>query len=484
MRESLRLGTALYGSAVLFDRLLGLLLLPLLARALAQADYGAWSQTAVAAGMLMPLVGFAFSTAIVRSFSGDCGGRMRRRYFVRLGAVVLALFTVCAAAVTALGGSAARLVYGSPAGLPLLPSLLLLLGAEVGLDFALAWLRAVGRMGMIAALTAGRSALRYGVVLVLVAGGAPPLARWLGVYAATQLALALAALVAAWVLLRRSPEPAAAPAAPALRELLRFSAPLVLLALFTALNASVDRFLLVQVLGLDGVAVYSAAAALCGIPGVFYSVLGFTLFPVLARHWNAGERSAAASLTDRALQLFAYAALPLALWLAAAGPALLPLVAAPGYRAPWIVFALLGAAVLAFGMYQITLYALLLDGRSHQVLALAVGAAALNALLNLMLAPRLGATGAAAAAAASNGAMVLVASRLARGAMPWRFPWARLWTLLWRAVLAALPLAAWAVAGAGWAALVVALAAAALLHLLLDLAHAGSVARPMLRRTA
>ena len=53
MPATLRTGTALYASALLLDRLLGLLLLPLLTRALSSADYGAWTQTAVAAGILL-----------------------------------------------------------------------------------------------------------------------------------------------------------------------------------------------------------------------------------------------------------------------------------------------------------------------------------------------------------------------------------------------------------------------------------------------
>ena len=488
MATTLRLDTALYGSAVLLDRLLGLLLLPLLARAIDRTDYGAWTQTAVAASVLMPLVLFAFSTTIVRSFSGSGGGALRPRFFGRLGAVALGLFALCAVLLLAWRDSVAEMVYGVPAAQALIVPLLLLLAADAGTEFAMAWLRSLGRMGLVAGALALRSALRYGAVLLLVGGGGRPLVEWLTTFAVVQTALALALLVGTWLWLRRDVEATPPSAAePTLAELLAFSAPLVLLALFTSVNAYVDRFLLVQVLGLDAVAVYAAAVSLCSLPSVFYSVLGFTLFPVLARHWNDQRPDEAARLTTLALQVFLFLCLPVSLLIALAGPLLLPLLTTAEYRAAPAVFALLSLSVTAFGLYQIMLYALLLDGRSRQVLLLATAAAAVNLVLNLLLAPRLGATGAATAAAASNALMVVLAARLARRAMPWRFPWQRLWPITWRAAVAALPLGGWlllASAPTSWLAFCAMLAVCTALYLGLDLVRAGSITRTLIPRRA
>ena len=457
---------------------------------------------------------------MVRSFSGAVGASVRRRFFGRLGGVALGLFLACAAVVLTWREPFAGVVYGEAGRGALVPALLALLAADATVDFATAWLRATGRMGLISGVLALRSGLRFFVVLWLVGAGGVALADWLGRYAAVQCALALALLAGTWILLRRgdriavtsgagsalgsgpahgslasgfvapaAPAVAAAPAAPvpALRELLAFCLPLVALALFTAFSASFDRFLLVQLLGLDAVAVYAAAVSLSSVPALFYTVLGFTLFPLLARHWSEGRRIEAARLTTQALQVFAFLCLPVALALALAGPALLPLLSTADYRAEPAVFALLGISVAAFGLYQIVLYTLLLDGRSRQVLALAVAAAALNAALNLLLAPRWGTVGAAAAAAASNAAMLLWAARLAGRVMAWSFPWDRLASVAWRAALAALPLAwaAWpwrAAAPVSWGWVVGALVLGSGLYLVLDWRRAGSVARMLLPR--
>lgn len=412
----LRVDTALYGGAILVDRLLALLLLPLLTRAIGAADYGAWTQVLVTSGLLLPLVLFAFPTTIVRSFAAAARARARLPAFRRLGGIALALFGIAGVLLWAGREPAAQAIWGDASRAALVPALATVLAGDAAVEFANAWLRAAGRIGWISAGLVLRSGLRYGVVWVLVAPGDVPLAGWLPTYAAVQLALGVGLLgLAGWQLRRAAaaaPVVSTDPVTPA--DLLRFSAPLVALALFGALNASLDRFLLVRGLGLDTVAVYAAAVSLCAVPAALHGVLGFTLFPVLSRAWHDGHRDEARRLTGRALAVYAAAALPLALFMAVAGPWLLPWLATADYRPPWPVFAGQALAVLLFGLYQILLYPLLLDGRSSRVLVMAVVAAALNAALNLTLIPRLGMSGAALAAALSNAAMLVWAVPQAR----------------------------------------------------------------------
>jgi O-antigen/teichoic acid export membrane protein len=405
--------TALYAAAVLLDRLLGFLLLPYLTRMITPPDYGAWTQTVVSAGLLVPLVLFAFPTAIVRSFSG--GTAAARRFFDRLGVIALGLYAAVCALVWSCAAAVAGWVYGDAAARTLLPALLLLLAADAAVEFGVAWLRAAGRIGHIAAVLTARSMLRYGAVLLLVGSRGPGLADWLFDYAGLQCAFAVAVLVLSRARLGNGGD-AATPST--LGELLRFGTPLVLLAGFTSLNAVLDRYLLLHWLDLRSLAVYAAAQSLAGIPMVFHSVLGFTLFPVLARHWQARQVESAAALVARALQVYLFVCVPVALVITLAGPWGLPRLATAHYEAPLVLFTALGASVVAFGIYQILLYALLLDGRSGQVLLLAIAATAINALLNLLLAPRYGASGAAGAAAVANAVMALVAPPLTRAVLP------------------------------------------------------------------
>ncbi len=402
---------------MLVDRLLALLLLPLLTRAIGAADYGAWTQTLVVSGLLLPLVLFAFPTTIVRSFAPGSRARQRLAAFARLGAIVLALLAGAALLLWAGRAPVAGWVWGDASLAFLVPALLAVLAGDVLVEFANAWLRAAGRIDWISAGLVLRSALRYAVVCVLVAPGDVPLVRWLPVFAAVQLALGVAlGALAVWMLRRAAaaaPVPAAVvPAAESLASMLRF--------LSAAGGAGAVRRAQREPRPLPararpgagrGRRVRRRGVALCGAGG--HSVLGFTLFPVLSRAWHEGRRDEAQQLTRRALQLFAAAALPLAGASALAGPWLLPWLATAAYQPPWPVFLGQSLAVLLFGLYQILLYALLLDGRSGEVLAMAVAAAALNAGLNAVLIPGLGMSGAALAAALSNAALLAFAAPLA-----------------------------------------------------------------------
>lgn len=475
----LKSDTALYALAVALDRLLAFLMLPFLTRVIAPQDFGAWTQTAVSAGLLVPLVLFAFPTAIVRSFAGGAAGA--RHFFARLGGIAAGLYVIVAGAVLAAGPLVAGWVYGQghDAATALLPALLLWVAADAAGEFGLAWLRAAGRMGRVAGVLIGRSLLRYGALLVLVGGGEPPLAEWLMRFALLQALYGAIVLVLARAPLANGD--GAGAAGVELRELLRFALPLVALAGFTSLNAVLDRYLLLRTLDLRGLAVYAAAQSLANIPTLFHTVLGFTLFPVLAQHWRAGKTAKAAELVARSLQAYLFCCVPVALAIALAGPWGLPLLTTAHYEAPRALFAGLGLSVVAFGVYQILLYALLLDGRSGQVLGLAVLATALNAALNLLLAPRWGASGAAAAVAASNLAMAVLAARLAHAVLPWRFPWPGVARIALGTLAATLPLAfAVAQPQPSPALMLGALALAAAVYLGLDWARPGSIARSIL----
>ena len=178
MRSRLRADTALYATAVLLDRLLGFLMLPFLTRAITPQDYGVWTQTAVTAGLLVPLVVFAFPTAIVRYFSAAVGPGVRARFFDRLGATSLLLYITVATLALLGAGSFAAWAYGdTPVGPALVPPLLGLIAADAGIEFAVAWLRAAGRMGGVVVVLVLRSLLRYGALLALV-GWAGLARRW------------------------------------------------------------------------------------------------------------------------------------------------------------------------------------------------------------------------------------------------------------------------------------------------------------------
>ncbi len=484
MKQSLRSDTALYGAAVMAERLIGLLLLPLLTRQLTNVEYGVWAQTAVASSVLMPLVLFGLPAAIVKFFAAGTGSGQRRRWMWRTLAVAGGLLG--ALGLAAWGGQAvvSVLVYGSVDEQGYVAVLAVVLAADALFDLLIAYLRADFRMRWIAVLLVSRGAVRLGFLLVALTLFDLPFLQVFGILALLQ--LSLVAIAFAVELGRSSAGGDGGDGATIVswHAMLAFAAPLVMLGALTSINAFTDRFVLTHLLGLEAVAVYAAVSSVVGVASAAYAVLGFAMFPVLARQWAQGETQAAAGVARDAVRVFLFIALPFAFWLAAVSDTVLPLLLTPGYRMPAEAVLLLGIGVIGFGLYQIMLYLLLLAGKGMHTAGFMLLAALFNTALNLWLVPRLGITGAALAAALSNAVLAAVACRAAHHHAQARFPWASAARIALAACLAAATAAAagrWA-GLAGWTGVLLGLGLAGTVYMGADLLLGASILRAFVWR--
>ncbi|HUG24360.1 lipopolysaccharide biosynthesis protein [Piscinibacter sp.] len=474
MNASLKSDTVLYGAAVMAERVLGLLLLPLLTRELTTAEYGVWAQTLVVSSVLMPLVLFCLPAAIVKFFAAGVAVDERRQWMRRTLVLAGTLFGVLAVAGWSARESVAAAVYGDGAQAAFVPVLIVLLGADALLDLLIAYLRAAFRMRSIALLMLARGVLRFGFLLAALSVLGLSFLPAFVALAVLQLTIVLFAFLFE---MRRGGRPTSqdAAAAPDWHTMLAFAAPLVLVSVLTSVNTFADRFVLTHLLGLDRLAVYAAVSSLVSIANVAYTVLGFTLFPVLSRLWAQGDSAGAIGLARDTVRVFLFMALPYALWLACVIDSLLPLMATQAYRASAEVPLLLGLGAIGYGLYQIMLYLLLLRGHGMRAAWLMLLAALLNIGLNLLLVPRFGLSGAAGAAALSNGALAVGAYVAARAQFPWD---SAMRTAIGSGLAAAVALAMsrW-VAPASWAGVGLSLLLAGALYLAVDLAAGRSVLR-------
>lgn len=438
--RSLNVKTIIYALSVAIDRSLGLLLLPALTRLLSPGDYGAWTQTGVAAGLLVAAVLYAFPTVLVRHYVADIGPVAHKRAFLRIGLLCLGLWSGFCFLVFIASGGAAEIIYGNIEFSRLLPALLVWVLAEAIVEFAIAWWRTLGLITAIAGVVVSRSVIRVSLALLLATYSGQPLSGWLFYYSLASSVFALMLLGLCWRSLHNQVENINPVAAPSMRELLLEATPLVVLSLLTVLSSSVDRYILTAWVGLDGVGSYAAASSIAAIPFMFHSVLGFTLFPVMARHWAQGQRADAMRWMNQSLLLYLFLSLPLVLTIAVFGQDVLRLLATSRYYVDPAVFVGLSLSVLALGVQQVLVYGLLLDGRSVQVLRLATLAGAVNAILAFVLVPRFAASGAATAVALANLSLVIMTIRALRLGLVWNIPWNRVGRIVTHALMSFLPM--------------------------------------------
>jgi O-antigen/teichoic acid export membrane protein len=439
MKGRMRRDTLTYAGAIAVDRLLGLILLPMLTRLLSRDDYGAWSQTGMTAGLLITVVLYAFPTVIVRHQAADSGPNARRRAFDRIGLLCVCLSFLWTLVALSAPSTVAHLIYGDKSYLALVPALLVWMFAEAAIEFAIAWWRVLGRIGVIAGVLVLRSTYRVSLAILMANFSDLPLSGWLLPYSLALAVLATFVLLSSRRAVRYGTHREGLHVPPPLRSQILEATPLVALSVLTALSGNIDRYLLAAWFSLNTVAVYAAAASLAAVPFMIHSVLGFTLFPAMSRQWALGQRAKATQLMNQSLLVYCFLSVPIALAVAGFGPWVLPWIATIDYQVEPVVFIGLSVSVLALGVQQILLYGLLLDGRGRQMLLLATLAVGLNLALALLLVPGLGMRGAALAAALTNLGLVTMTTRAVSAILDWRFPWRQTARIATHALLCAIP---------------------------------------------
>lgn len=407
MTSKLRSDTAIYGLAQVAERLISFFLLPLLTKATSAEEYGVWSQLIIVVGISTPVLLLGLQTALVRYLP-----RWRHAVQVRHSLILSAFGAVaCVMLVMAIGFVVFRrelgaVFFGSSGHTTFVLLLIGFITTEVFFELLVAVLRADGVIRRIAYYMLLKSAIRIGVFLFVLRyldGGFE-----LAVLAFIVAQLGLVLLLTLFELPVRSIGGAGLESSrPYWGETLRFALPMVALALLTGLNNSADRFFVTHLLGVHEVAVYAAAYSLAGIAGFFYSVLGFTLFPAMSACWAEGSRGAAAQLLGKTVQVYLFFLLPFVLALGICGPELLVLLATHQYHMPGLAFFLLAAAVGLFGLYQVAVFAVILEGRSIDSMLLMGLAAIVSLGLNAVFIPLWGVVGAALATCLANGLLAL-----------------------------------------------------------------------------
>jgi O-antigen/teichoic acid export membrane protein len=207
-----------------------------------------------------------------------------------------------------------------------------------------------------------------------------------------------------------------------LKQMLAFSAPLVVSSAAVLATGYADRFVIKEYLSMADLGIYSVAQRLAG--AVSLVLVGFqSAITPLVTHFAATP--AAHDELARVFRYFLAIALPALLGLALFGRELLHLVATPIYYPAHSLVPLLGLAVLLAGMYVFA-PGLWLARRTRTTMLVNLVAAAIAVNLNLLLVPSLGLAGAAMAAVTSAAFAFAACAVLGQRHFPLTVPWIRL----------------------------------------------------------
>jgi len=405
-------GFGAYFASSILNRSIPLLLLPVLTRYLAPEDYGLLSVFQALMAFLVPVIGMNLHANITRVY-------FREPLATTAGDVYNALVVLLVSGALGLAVlGAVVLVSGPVFGLPPLWLLALPLLAVTNMvgEMNLTILRNQQRPLAFAGYELSRTALDFGLTLLLVvAVGLGWQGRAVGIAVASA-AVALASLVSMW----RSGHVRPGLNRAHMNSILGISLPLVPHALGSALISFSDRVVLERTLGAAATGVYTVGYQFGTIMQLVVTALSRTWSPWFYKEL-AQDTLEARRRVARATMAVAAALLVTAGLVTLAAGFLLPVLTPPEYHGAtayvgWVAFAL-----ALFGMYSLLHPHLVLIGKTAYLGAVTFSVALMNVALTFFLVQRVGAIGAAQATFAAYLLLfVLVAAYVQRvHPMPW-----------------------------------------------------------------
>jgi O-antigen/teichoic acid export membrane protein len=208
-----------------------------------------------------------------------------------------------------------------------------------------------------------------------------------------------------------------------IRKFLPYSAPLIFNTLFLWLTRSIDRFLIVQMLGLSLVSIYGVAFQLASLLFIVLRPINFVLFPRVSSAWTKGDKNDVSRYFSQSLTLTLILSTPLLIGILSTSEGLIRLLAGEKYISEQGLILCLLVACLASMVYQNHLYVVHLVEKTFLLPFLFVSTSIINLIIGYFLILKTGLIGAAISRAFTLGFMALVVTIWARRHIKFHINW-------------------------------------------------------------
>jgi O-antigen/teichoic acid export membrane protein len=189
------------------------------------------------------------------------------------------------------------------------------------------------------------------------------------------------------------------------KEMLIFSAPLILGSVSIWLLGSSDRFFLLRLSTLDELGLYSLGSRLASV--VLFAVTAFQMaWPQFALSSGSGQNIAYTNA--RIFTYYVFVSILLVLGLSLFTPEILDILATNSYAGAGSVVLLLSCSFLFYGCYFVFVIILSLTKRTLSILPVTIPPLLVSLVLNYLLVPSMGGMGSAIASASSYFLMALL----------------------------------------------------------------------------
>jgi len=419
---SLKKDALFYGIAVLAERLVSFLIIPILTKNLSQEFYGVWTQIIVTVGLLSPMVLMGFSSAVVRFLSGEKDSQKVSSVFHWMSAIVLSISFLAIVVTFFFGSTLSKTMFGNTHLYRFVYLFGFFLLADVSFELILSFLRAQKKIQTLSVYYFLKNA---GRVIVLALGIL--LFHFSFFYTVTSIViLQLGLIVFMYVkdifnkvgfnlYFKKVPW----------KKIICFSLPLVPYTLTIWGNNFADRYFILHILNIKQVSIYAVAYSLAAIIAVLYGIIGFILYPHLTELWNKGDKKGVVDMFNKAIGYYLFFVFPLIAILTIFSNPIIRVLSTSSYLSGWQIIFWLALGISIFGLYQLNILPMLLENKTLLIFIISIAALMMNVVLNIIMIPRIGILGAAIATFISNATLAFLtiisnAKRISFYTFPWK----------------------------------------------------------------
>ncbi|MGH7945634.1 MAG: lipopolysaccharide biosynthesis protein [Opitutaceae bacterium] len=425
MLKKLALHASTYSVGSLLVTLASLISFPIFTRVFSVEEYGLLNLISATLSLLTGIAKMGVQNSIVR-FYGEVKAGKRPVTLAQYYSTTVFGMMAAASIVASVWAIASQVIPSSWWNDPRVTGLMLLTSGLVivrSVDSSLTnFLRAEERSGIFSTYMVVKKYVGLAAILLALFYVSRSL---YGFYGATILAEVVAGTVLFAILFRERRYGPSQFSPNLFRTMLAFGVPMIAYELSGLILNVGDRYVIQSLLGSAALGVYSAGYNFCEyVQVILLASVGQAIMPMYVRMWEEKGEEATRRFLYQALHFYLMIALPVIAGLIAVGEDLLVFLASDKYRDSAVIIPYVVSGMAIDGMVVIVGAGLYIYKRTMVITALVAASAVLNILLNVLLIPHWGITGAAIATLISYAGLALSILWASWKKMTTDFPWA------------------------------------------------------------
>jgi len=409
-----------YGISSGLLSLFGIISLPILTKTLPPELYGIWIQIGVTINLLLGFVTFGFQVTVVRFLSGEDNKNRISSLFHLMFGIVLLNDSVFLLISFFFQNTLSNLIFADISFHRFVPLMGLWLMAQTIYIMNTSFIRSRSKIKLLSLINIAHLTLRILIlylVLIVFNGNLETVLVFhiitTGIFSMVLYLFEVMRKVGISVKVSDLKD--------TLKELFKFSLPLISNLLIVWILASSDRYFIVHLLDLSENAVYSVAYSLASSLRLFYNSLVFVAYPLLVRFWEKNQKNIVKNILEKSTKLYMSLIIPSTFGLYVLGPKLILILSTSDYIVPSSLLLWISLGVLFLGIEQINIYIIHLIKKMYYTTILISIAGAINITLNYFLIKTMGIEGAAISTFISYLFLALTVTLLARKEVCYNF---------------------------------------------------------------